>query len=199
MFKFLLESMPEFLASGKRPVCEETRPFLMTLPSFETDLLPLTTSKRMDPSAGSSQLGESFLSVLRGHCGPNLTSARPSSLEVPGAFQPCPCRLCQPLPDFRKEDQSDKELIAALAKSLCQSLADAFYSFLAAKQSLRKEFSIFTAIPIRELLNSYFLDPSLFGKDEVARVTAEARNLHCSIKEFLDRTAGKSKLVSNVA
>ena len=124
------------------------------------------------------------------------------------AFQPGSSRrfptlslstLCQPLPDFRKEDQSDKELIAALAKSLCQSLADAFYSFLAAKQSLRKEFSIFTAIPIRELLNSYFLDPSLFGKDEVARVTAEARNLHCSIKEFLDRTAGKSKLVSNVA
>ena len=60
MLSFLNDAIPDFLLSGKRPACEEAKPFVMVLPLSNPDLLPLATTKRLTSSAGISQLGEGF-------------------------------------------------------------------------------------------------------------------------------------------
>ena len=198
MLKFLTGSIPEFLWSGKRPSCEESKPFVMVLPASAPDLLPLATAKRLDASAGISQLGEGFPLISDG-------SLR-AELEKRAAFFQALSNLALidslSSLDWAREGRVDKNLFAALAKALCQSLSDSFYGFIAAKQSLRAKVLKgldHAALPVKDLLNSCFLDSSLFGREEVTRITAEARTLHISIWALLQSSSNKRRAESSAS
>ena len=181
MSKFLVEALPEYLATGKRPICEEAKHFISVLPDLEFPrFLEVATAKKLDINCGASELGDGFPPLSEG--------CVRSELEKRKAFFNALTTMCLVDSLAAQATPEHGPLISAISKGACQTLADTFFSFITCKSACRikvlKNLDT-SSIPVADLLKSDFFQKSLFDPVAVSEVTTEARRFNTSIRGLL--------------